>query len=156
MFFPLVLEVNLLFLRKWKVHLKLLSKPRPVIFRIFGENVYASEVYSHGKWLGYSSVSKKPLSLEFYVFSRCHIGLLRPIHCHNCLSADRSSLTRALEFFKILKNGLKAELHPKAQWALDDWSVDISMSKDWNNSFTCSWRESIISEKMEGPLKTPV
>jgi len=69
--------------------------------------------------LGYSLVSKNPFSLEFYGFSRYHEGLLHPIHCHNRLCADRSSLTRALKCFKILKNGLKAKLHPQAQWALD-------------------------------------
>jgi len=54
------------------------------------------------------------------------------------------------------QNGLKAELHPQAQWALDEWSVEISMSNDWNNFSTCSRGESIIiSEKIEGPLKAP-
>jgi len=64
--------------------------------------------------LRYSLVSKNPLSLEFYGFSRCHEGLLHPIHCHKRLYADWSSLTRALKCFKILKNGLKAELNHQA------------------------------------------
>ena len=85
--------------------------------------------------LGYSLVSKNLLSLEIYGFSRCHDRLLHPIHCHNRLCADRSSLTRALKCFKILKNDLKAELNPQAQWALDKWYVEIFMSNDWNELF---------------------
>ena len=55
--------------------LKHLSKPRPVIFFVlFGENVCANKVCSLSSVLRYSSVSKSPLSLEFYGFSRCHEG----------------------------------------------------------------------------------
>ena len=76
---PLVLEVNLSFQRKWKVHLKHSYKPRPVIFFvIFSETVCENEFFHMSSVLGYSSISKNPLSLEFYGFSRCH-----PIHCHN-------------------------------------------------------------------------
>jgi len=64
--------------------------------------------------------------------------LLHLIHCNNRLCAYRSSLTRALKCLKILKDGIKAELHPQAQWALNDWSVDISRSNELNDFSTCS------------------
>ena len=101
--FSLVLEVNLSFQGKWRVHLKHLSKSCPVIFLYYFAKMCVQTKCIHmTSVLGYSSVSKNPLSLEFYGFSRCHEGLIRPIHCHNHLSADQSSLTRALKCSKIL------------------------------------------------------
>ena len=116
----------------------LLKHPAQSFFRIFGENVCANEVILHVKCPRVEFSIKNPLSLTFYGFSRCHEGLLHLIHCHNHLCADRSSLTRALKCFKTLKDGIKAEQNPQAQWALNDWSVDISMSNDLNDFSTCS------------------
>jgi len=154
--YSLVLKENLSSQGTWSVYWSTCLNPAQSFFRIFGENLVQTECFYRSSVLGYSSVSKNPLSLKCYGFSRCHEGLLHLIHCQNRLCADRSLLTRALKYFKILKNGLKAELHPQTQWALNDWSVDISRSNDLIDFSTCSWGESIISEKMEGPLKAPV
>jgi len=87
--------------------------------------------------LGYSLVSKNPLSLEFYGFSRYHEGLLHPIHCHNRLCADWSSLTRALNASKSSKTVLKLNYIPRHNGLLM-WSVKISMYNDWDKLGTCS------------------
>jgi len=120
----LVLEVNLsLFSGKMEGPLKAPVSTLPShFFVLFRENVCANEVFSHDKCPRIQfSIQESPFHSNFMdladIMKDCSIRFTVTTAC--VLIGLHLPGRSKIKCFKILKNGLKAKLHPQAQWALD-------------------------------------